>query len=165
MKPDRSEPLSDRELAAWLDFWTLHLVLPTRLDAQLKRESGLSHIEFAVLAKLSVTDGYRKRMSELAVDTGSTLSHLSRVINRLEDRGHARRVPDTADGRATLVELADIGHAMVGRSTGPTRRNCADWSSTPSTSRNRSSSATSWAGSRAPCGRSEASGPVRASPG
>lgn len=117
MKPDRSEPLSDRELAAWLDFWTLHLVLPTRLDAQLKRESGLSHIEFAVLAKLGVTDGYRKRMSELAVDTGSTLSHLSRVINRLEARGHVRRVPDTADGRATLVELADVGHAMVGRST------------------------------------------------
>lgn len=115
MKPDRSVALSDRELTAWMDFWAVHLILPTRLDTRLKRESGLSHVEFAVLAKLSVTDGYNKRMSELAVDTGSTLSHLSRVVNRLEARGFVSRVPDVADGRATLVELTDAGHARVGQ--------------------------------------------------
>ena len=38
-----------------------------------------------------------------------TLSHLSRVITRLERQGTVRRLPDPEDGRSTLAQLTAAG--------------------------------------------------------
>lgn len=53
------------------------------------------------------------RLSELADGANLTLSHLSRVMTRLERLGWATRSPDPSDGRFTLGHLTDAGFQKV----------------------------------------------------
>ena len=53
------------------------------------------------------------RMSSLADVTNASLSRLSRVVTRLEDRGLVRREPDPTDGRFTNAILTDDGHRAI----------------------------------------------------
>ena len=87
--------------------------LPAALDAQLRRDAGISHFEYQVLAVLSEEPGRTLRMSELADLTEGSLPRLSQVVARLEQRGWVRRTPDPADGRYTLAILTDQGQAKV----------------------------------------------------
>jgi DNA-binding MarR family transcriptional regulator len=102
---------------AELDTWrTLHLLitsLPTVLGNQLQRDSGLSFLEYYVLASLSEQPDRTMRLSRLAILTNSELSRLSHLIRRLEDRGLVRREADEADGRFTNAILTDEGYAEV----------------------------------------------------
>jgi DNA-binding MarR family transcriptional regulator len=52
-------------------------------------------------------------MSELARFVDGSLSRLSQVVSRLEQRGWVRRTPDPADGRYTLAILTDGGWNKV----------------------------------------------------
>jgi hypothetical protein len=65
--------------------------LPAALDAQLRRDAGISHFEYEVLALLSQAPGRTLRMSELATGAGSSLPRLSQVVARLEQRDWVRR--------------------------------------------------------------------------
>jgi DNA-binding MarR family transcriptional regulator len=87
--------------------------LPAALDAQLRRDAGISHFEYQVLALLSEAPGRTLRMSELAALAGGSLPRLSQVVARLERRGWVRRTPDPADGRYTLATLTGQGQAKV----------------------------------------------------
>ncbi len=49
------------------------------------------------------------RMSELAMVTDASLSRLSHLIKRLEQRGLVRREPDPEDGRYTNAILTPAG--------------------------------------------------------
>jgi DNA-binding MarR family transcriptional regulator len=83
--------------------------LPTALDAQLLRDSGLSHFEYGILAGLSETPDRTLRMSVLAVLAEGSLARLSQAVGRLEKRGWVRRSPDPTDGRYTLATLTEEG--------------------------------------------------------
>jgi len=87
--------------------------LPAALDTQLRRDAGISHFEYEVLALLSEAPDRTLRMSELAMWAGGSLPRLSQVVTRLEQRGWARRTPDPADGRYTLATLTSQGQAKV----------------------------------------------------
>lgn len=52
-------------------------------------------------------------MGELAFLASGSLSRLSNVVKRCEQRGWVVRTPDPADGRYTLAELTDTGFAVV----------------------------------------------------
>lgn len=61
-----------------------------------------------------VQTGARSPMRcELAYRANGSLSRLSNVVKRFEQRGWAQRSPDTDDGRYTLVSLTDSGYAAV----------------------------------------------------
>ena len=109
--------LSDDRLAAWASVATLLERLPAALDAQLQRDSGLTHYEHGLLFALDTAPDRTLRMSVLAGYASSTLSRLSRAISRLEKKGWVRREVDPTDGRFTLAVLTDDGHALVARST------------------------------------------------
>jgi DNA-binding MarR family transcriptional regulator len=66
-------------------------------------------VEYQVLACLSNSPQRMMRMSSLAVVTNASLSRLSRVVKRLEDRDLVRRELDPADGRFTNAILTDSG--------------------------------------------------------
>ena len=83
--------------------------LPWSIDQQLQRDSNLRRVEYQVLGMLSQSPERRMRMSSLAEVTNASLSRLSRVVKRLEDRGLVRREPDPSDGRFTLAILSDDG--------------------------------------------------------
>jgi DNA-binding MarR family transcriptional regulator len=103
------EWLAAEELHSWLEVVRLMTWLPWSIDQQLQRDSGLAMVEYQVLAMLSERPLHTMRMSSLAIVTNASLSRLSRVVTRLEDRGSVRREPDPTDGRFTNAILTDDG--------------------------------------------------------
>ncbi|WP_042440157.1 MarR family winged helix-turn-helix transcriptional regulator [Corynebacterium halotolerans] len=110
---DNLQWLNDEETETWLNVWSFYVWLPTRLDAQLKRDHGISHYDYFAMARISMAEDGRLRMSELAAQSDMTLSHLSRVVTRLENQNWVRRVPDPADGRSTFAELTESGWDLI----------------------------------------------------
>ena len=110
-----SEPhwLDAEESQAWRALAKTLERLPAALDAQLRRDAGISHFEYQVLALLSEAPDRTLRMSALATLAEGSLPRLSQVVARLEQRGWVRRTPDPADGRYTLAILTDQGREKV----------------------------------------------------
>jgi DNA-binding MarR family transcriptional regulator len=111
--PQEPRWLDAEESQAWRALAKTLERLPAALDAQLRRDAGISHFEYQVLALLSEAPGRTLRMSELAKWAGSSLPRLSQVVARLEQRGWVHRTPDPADGRYTLATLTGQGQAKV----------------------------------------------------
>lgn len=105
--------LTQEQQDVWLNIWSMRVWLPARMDAQLKADSGLSNFDYFALAQISMAPERRLRMSELAELSDMTLSHLSRVVTRLEKAGWVKRVPDPTDGRATVAVLTEDGWEKV----------------------------------------------------
>jgi DNA-binding MarR family transcriptional regulator len=101
--------LTSAELDSWLSLVRLMTWLPWSIDQQLQRDSNLRMVEYQVLAMLSESPARRMRMSSLAEVTNASLSRLSHLVKRLEERGLVRREPDPADGRFTNAILTDQG--------------------------------------------------------
>ena len=111
--PQEPRWLDAEERQAWIALASTLNRLPAALDAQLRRDAGITHFEYQILALLSEAPGCTQRMSELAMQAEGSLPRLSQVAARLEQRGWVRRTPDPADGRYTLATLTDQGRAKV----------------------------------------------------
>jgi DNA-binding MarR family transcriptional regulator len=115
--PERAddEPpwLSDHERDTWLEVATIALQLPGLLDAQLQRDADLGLFDYMVLSWLSMAPNRRIRMGELARLARGSMSRLSNVVKRLEERGLVGRAPDPTNGRYTIAMLTDAGLARV----------------------------------------------------
>lgn len=105
--------LDENERQSWLRLIAVAELLPGVLDAQLRRDSGLTHFEYFVLAMLSEAADRTLRMTTLAQRTNATLPRLSHVVSRLETRGLVERFPCPEDGRATNARLTDPGWEAV----------------------------------------------------
>jgi len=110
-----SEPrwLTEEQDFTWRAVWSLMTWLPAKLDRQLREDTGLSLYEYYALSQLSEAPDRSIRLSELAGITNMTLSHLSRVMARMEKAGWVERQPDPVDGRYTLGILTDTGMDKV----------------------------------------------------
>jgi DNA-binding MarR family transcriptional regulator len=105
--------LTAEEVESFLAVVRLMTWLPWSMDQQLRRDSNLSMVDYQVLAMLSSGTDRTRRMSLLAEWANVSLSHLSRIVNRLEHRGLVRREPDPTDGRFTNAILTDQGFQTV----------------------------------------------------
>jgi len=105
--------LTEDERAAWLRLIAVVELLPGVLDAQLRRDAGLTHFEYFVVAMLSEAPERTLRMTALAQRTNATLPRLSHVVSRLEDRGLVERFPCPEDRRATNARLTSAGWDAV----------------------------------------------------
>ncbi|GAA2850332.1 hypothetical protein Acy02nite_33530 [Actinoplanes cyaneus] len=101
-----------------------HQVFRRYLDAV-----GLNGVALATAAGLNTTDWFALSVLEqagpltsgaLAERTGLTTGATTRLIDRLERLGHARRVADPADRRRVLVE--HVPNLDIDAITGPARR-------------------------------------------
>jgi DNA-binding MarR family transcriptional regulator len=112
---EESQPrwLDEEERQAWLTLGSLLVQLGPVLDAQLRRDAGMTFFEYTVMSVLSEATDRTRRMSELAALADGSLSRLSQVVSRLEQKGWVRRSPDPADGRYTLAMLTDAGWEKV----------------------------------------------------
>ena len=115
--PSEPATLSSEKLEVWASLATLLERLPAALDAQLQRDSDMTHFEHGVLYALDTAPDRTLRMSVLAGYASSTLSRLSRAATRLEKKGWMHRVIDPTDGRFTLAVLTDAGHNAVAASS------------------------------------------------
>jgi DNA-binding MarR family transcriptional regulator len=111
------EPLTADELEVWGSLATLLERLPSALDSQLQRDSGLTNFEHGILFALDSAPDHTLRLSVLAGYANCTLSRLSRAVSRLEAKGWVRREIDPTDGRFTLGILTSAGHEKVAAST------------------------------------------------
>ncbi|MHB1137379.1 MAG: MarR family winged helix-turn-helix transcriptional regulator [Microthrixaceae bacterium] len=105
--------LDAEEQRTWRELVGVLVRLPAELDRQLRRDSGLSHYEYQVLAVLSEAEERTLRMRDLAASTEGSLPRLSQVVARLERPGWVRRHPDPDDGRTTLATLTGAGLEQV----------------------------------------------------
>ncbi|MEX3632321.1 hypothetical protein [Rothia sp. LK2492] len=69
--------MDELESWAWRGLIRVIELLPPALDAQMQRDSDITHFEFMVLAIL--------RMTTLAQGTNASLARLSHVCSRLEE--------------------------------------------------------------------------------
>jgi len=105
--------LNDDERTAWLRLIAVTMLLPNRLESELKRDAGLSHFEYYVLAMISENETRSLPLTELASRTNASLSRLSHVLARLEQKGLLTRCASPADARASVASLSDAGWAKV----------------------------------------------------
>ena len=105
--------LTPEEQQTWRALTSLLVRLPAALDAQLRRDAGITHFDYQVLSQLSEQPERRLRLRELAARADSSLQRLSQVVTRLEAKGWVERLPDPADGRTTLAVLTDAGFEKV----------------------------------------------------
>lgn len=110
---DEPRWLEEDEQAAWLALASVFLRLPGALDAQLQEDSGMSFYEYMVLSMLSHASAETLRLRDLAALTNGSLSRVSQVATRLEDRGWLKRRPDPTDGRTTLASLTAAGRRKL----------------------------------------------------
>lgn len=105
--------LNSEEMSTWLSLIAVAMELPPALDAQLRRDSGISHFEYYVMAILSEAPARTMQLSELADRTNGTLSRLSHAVAKLETRGLLRREASPVDARANVAILTEPGWEKV----------------------------------------------------
>ena len=101
--------LTPDQLASWLSVVRLITRLPWAIDTRLQHDADISMIEYMTMAMLGEAPQWTMRMSDLAERTSSSLSRLSHLVTRLENRGYVRREADPADGRFTNAILLPAG--------------------------------------------------------
>ncbi|MCG2623239.1 MarR family transcriptional regulator [Arthrobacter sp. I2-34] len=107
--------LDPEERQAWLALLAVTTLLPGSLDGTLQRQGRLTLFDYTVLAMLSEAEGRCLPMSELASRTYSSLSRLSHVVKKLEQRGWVARSQSREDARVTTAALTEDGYAAIER--------------------------------------------------
>jgi DNA-binding MarR family transcriptional regulator len=109
----RTRWLNKEEKRAWNAFISTASLLYQRLDQQLKRDSGLSHLQYEILARLSGAPDRELRMTELACAVQNSKSGVTYQIGQLEQAGLVRRRNCMSDVRAVYAGLTDEGMAAL----------------------------------------------------
>ncbi|WP_410639098.1 MarR family winged helix-turn-helix transcriptional regulator [Amycolatopsis sp. lyj-346] len=105
--------LNVEEKRAWNAFLGTYELLNRRLDQQLKQDSGISHLQYVILARLSGAPDHELRMAELACAVSNSKSGLTYQIGQLERAGLVRRRACASDPRAVYAVLTDEGAALL----------------------------------------------------
>ncbi|MGY4745713.1 MarR family winged helix-turn-helix transcriptional regulator [Streptomyces sp. ATMOS53] len=105
--------LNADERRAWLAYVDFSTLLADHLNRQLRRDAGMTHADYSVLAYLSMAPDTTLGMSELAERLKITRSRLTHAVNRLREVGLIDRREDPADGRGQLAFLTGEGKALL----------------------------------------------------
>lgn len=105
---------SERWMPAWLTLVRTYARLWDELEAQVRRDHGLTIARYDVLAQLDMSGG-QLRLSDLASAIVLSPSGLSKLLDRMEASGLIQREPDPDDARASLATLTPEGRALVER--------------------------------------------------
>lgn len=103
---------SERWMPAWLALLRTHARLWDQLEAQVRRDHGLTIARYDVLAHLEMAGG-RLRLGDLAKAIVLSPSGLSKLLDRMETSGLIQREPDPNDARASLATLTPEGRSLV----------------------------------------------------
>lgn len=105
--------LTSDELEHWERFVAVLELLPAAIDAQLKRDAGLTHFEYYVLHMLAESPDGAMQLKRLAARTNSSLARLSRVVSGLEVRQAVTRRRHDCDARASDALITDAGRQLL----------------------------------------------------
>jgi DNA-binding MarR family transcriptional regulator len=102
----------DRWMPAWLALVRTHTRLWDLVEAQMRRDHGLTMARYDVLARLDMAGG-RLGLSELAASLLLSPSGLSKLLDRMEASGLVRRDPDPRDARAAFAAITPHGRSLA----------------------------------------------------
>jgi DNA-binding MarR family transcriptional regulator len=102
----------DGWMPAWLALVRTHNRLWDRVEAQMRRDHGLTMARYDVLAQLDMAGG-RLGLSELAASLLLSPSGLSKLLDRMETSGLVRRDPDPRDARAAFAAITPRGRSLA----------------------------------------------------
>ncbi|MEU3979148.1 MarR family transcriptional regulator [Streptomyces sp. NPDC026672] len=105
--------LDDEERALWMRLQALSECLPPAVEAQLRKDAGLTRYEYYVLAVLSEAPTRSRLMADLAAVTNGSLSRLSHAAAKLEANGWITRDYAPGQRRSTVATLTDAGWRKV----------------------------------------------------
>ncbi len=105
--------LDGEEQQLWRNLVRITAELPSAIDAQLKRDAGVSYLDFRLLGSLLEAPSGIRTMSELAARMSVSIARLSVAVGRLERRSWVQREQNPDDGRATDVVLTEGGRAHL----------------------------------------------------
>jgi DNA-binding MarR family transcriptional regulator len=105
--------LDQDQMRAWLAFVTAGPLLDRLLDQQLRRDAGLSHLQYLILVRLSAAPDGALRMTELADSLAATKSGLTYQVEQLEKAGLVCRRTCPHDTRGVLAVLTNDGRRRL----------------------------------------------------
>ena len=94
----------------------LEIELWNEIDARLHDADGVTLARYQALQAVHEHDG-RARVHEVAQDLGITIGAASKLVDRLEHDGTARREPNPNDRRSSLIALTPDGVRLLEAAT------------------------------------------------
>lgn len=110
--PGQDAHLDDPRLTAVGLLMEVASGLSDRLAGQI-RDHGLALSEFEVLLRLTRSPGGQLRMSDLAAQVNLSSSGLTRLVDRLADRGLLERRACPTDGRGAFAAVTETGEGLL----------------------------------------------------
>jgi len=110
---DLGNELTPAQACAWCGLLATHSGVTRHLDATLRASHQIGLTAYETLLRLGQAPECCLRMSELAAVAPLTLSGVSRMIDRLERAGLARREASPGDGRGACARLTGEGAARL----------------------------------------------------
>ncbi|MEV7978770.1 MarR family winged helix-turn-helix transcriptional regulator [Streptomyces sp. NPDC086519] len=107
--------LNPEERRAWLAYVQFSTHLSDHLNRQLRRDAGMTHADYTLLAHLSSAGNHSLTMSELAERLKITRSRLTHAVTRLQEAGYVDRREDPASRRHQLAVLTPAGLGLLER--------------------------------------------------
>ena len=89
----------------------LEIELWNEIDARLQRAHGVTLGRFQALRAVREHDG-EARVHDVAHDLRITIGAASKLVDRLEEDGSARREPNPSDRRSSLITLTSDGRRL-----------------------------------------------------
>lgn len=105
--------LDDDELVAWRNLLVMQNQLSAVLGRELVESSGLSYVDYLVLAALTDRPDGRMRAFELGRELGWEKSRVSHHISRMADRGLVEKQKCSADRRGAHVAITKSGRKAI----------------------------------------------------
>lgn len=90
-----------------------------RLDDDLRKQHGLSLVEYEILVRLSEAENRSLRMARLAESLAHSRSRVTHTVKRMEAAELVERTGSTEDGRGVVCRLTDRGDLVL-RNVAPT---------------------------------------------
>ena len=112
--PSRPEPrwLDEDQQVAWRALVLGSTLLFDRLDDDLRRNHGISLVEYEILVRLSEREG-QMRMAQLALSLAHSRSRVTHTIKRMEAAGIVQRIDSPDDGRGVVAQMTDRGRLLL----------------------------------------------------
>jgi DNA-binding MarR family transcriptional regulator len=107
------EPLSETEEVVWRALMRIVKVIPRHLDTDLVRGAGLTASEYTTIMHLSEAPNRELRMADLAAATDLSASRMTRLVDRLQERGFVTKTTSSSDARGNIAKLTPRGMAKL----------------------------------------------------
>lgn len=115
-RPVASAAITDLGIAAWSAFLRTHATVVRLLEREMEARTGLPLSWYDVLLELNSADERRLRMQQLAERVVLSRTRVSRLVDEMVNAGMVDKLPDPADGRATLAAITSNGRKALRRS-------------------------------------------------